>query len=507
MTETARRRARRLFVVAAACAALPTAPALAAPDQLSLIEDETFMLDRGPEVQAQTLDEAKALGADLIRANVIWARVAPSPTSTKKPKGFDGKKPESYGATLAMFDSLVAGAQARGMQVLLTPTGPIPAWASRCKGSVAARKVCKPDPKLYGDFVRALGARYPTVKYWSIWNEPNLGSWLSPQYEVVGGVAVQRSASLYRSLAKSAISSLRATGHRTTTDQIWLGETAPLGDDPSGCSAQRSLRAPKSCAKKIKKTSPETFLRGVFCLSKSGGSLGGAEGKDQSCKGYKKLGINGYAHHPYTRGGSRPPLSKTNAGEITIGVASRLTKLLDQAGKRKRIPTKLPVHYTEHGWQTNPPGVNDIFAVTDAQQSEYINQSDWIAYNNKRVKTVAQYKIVDDVNIAAGFQMGLRLFNGGARKPAYDAYKLPLWVRDKGANLTVYGQVRPADAGAAGTVDVQNAPAGSSAFKTVASVPVTSANGTFTAEVPDTGGVWRLSWNGITSRQAEVASK
>ena len=79
MTETARRRARRLFVVAAACAALPTAPALAAPDQLSLIEDETFMLDRGPEVQAQTLDEAKALGADLIRANVIWARVRSFP--------------------------------------------------------------------------------------------------------------------------------------------------------------------------------------------------------------------------------------------------------------------------------------------------------------------------------------------------------------------------------------------------------------------------------------------
>ena len=77
---------------------------------------------------------------------------------------------------------------------------------------------------------------------------------------------------------------------------------------------------------------------------------------------------------------------------------------------------------------------------------------------------------------------------------------------NRGANLTVYGQVRPADAGAAGTVDIQNAPAGSSAFKTVATVPVTSANGIFTA-VPDTGGVWRLGWNGLTSRQAEVASK
>ena len=134
-------------------------------------------------------------------------------------------------------------------------------------------------------------------------------------------------------------------------------------------------------------------------------------------------------------------------------------------------------------------------------------QSDWIAYNNSRVKTVAQYKIVDDVNITAGFQMGLRLFSGGARKPSYDAYKLPIWVSKKGANVTVYGQVRPADAGAAGTVDVQNAATGSSAFKTVQSVPVTSTNGTFTVDLPDTGGVWRLSWNGITSRQAEVASK
>jgi hypothetical protein len=56
-------------------------------------------------------------------------------------------------------------------------------------------------------------------------------------------------------------------------------------------------------------------------------------------------------------------------------------------------------------------------------------------------------------------------------------------------------------------VEIQNAPTGSSAFKTVATVPVTTANGTFTAEVPDTGGVWRLAWNGLTSRQAEVASK
>jgi Cellulase (glycosyl hydrolase family 5) len=509
MTETRRRRARRLFAVGAlACAVLPAAPALAAPDQQSLIEDEKLMLESGPAVQASSLDEAKALGADVIRANVIWSRYAPSPTSTKKPKGFDGRNPAAYPAgVFGMLDSFIAGAQARGMSVVLTPTGPIPAWASGCKGSAKARSTCKPNAKLFGDFVRALGAKYPSVKAWSIWNEPNLRAWLTPQYEVSKGQAIQRSAYMYRQLARSAIAGLKASGHTTATDQIWLGETAPLGDDPSGCSAQRKLRAPSRCAKSITKTSPSTFLRGVFCLSTSGGSLRGTEGKDQHCSGYKRLAVNGYAHHPYTRGGSRPPLSKTNAGEITISTASRLTKLLDQAGRRKRIPARLPVHYTEHGWQTNPPGVHDAFAVTDAQQAEYINQSDWIAYNNSRVHTVAQYKIVDDESIATGFQMGLRLFSGGARKPSYDAYKLPLWVVGKGSNVTVYGQIRPADAGAAGNVEVQNATSAGGAYKTVATVPVTSANGIFTTSLPNSGGVWRLRWNGLTSRQAEVAAK
>ena len=115
------------------------------------------MLDRGPEVQAQTLDEAKALGADLIRANVIWARVRSfSDLHAGSRKASTPRSPTVLsGATLAMFDSLVAGAQARGMQVLLTPTGPIPAWASRCKGSVATAQGLQARPEA----VRRLRAR------------------------------------------------------------------------------------------------------------------------------------------------------------------------------------------------------------------------------------------------------------------------------------------------------------------------------------------------------------
>ena len=214
--------------------------------------------------------------------------------------------------------------------------------------------------------------------------------------------------------------------------------------------------------------------------------------------------MTGYAHHPYTRGGSRPPLSGTNSGEITIGTASRLTRLLDNAARAKRIPSRLPIHYTEHGWQTNPPDL--LFGVSNEQQAEYINQSDWVAYNNARVRTVAQYKLVDDQNVNSGFQMGLKLLNG-ARKPAYDAYKLPIWVSGSGASATVYGQLRPADNGTAQTVEIQRAASAGAAFQTVATAPVTSANGSFTAAVPNSGGIWRLRWNGLTSRQAQVAAK
>src|SRR6201999_46311 len=105
----------------------------------------------------------------------------------------------------AGLDGFVSGAQARGLTPLLTVTGPIPAWASRCKGSVKSRHVCKPDPQLFGQFVRAVGSRSPSVTMWSIWNEPNQGAWLSPQYAVSGSSAVLTSSSLYRSLASSAI--------------------------------------------------------------------------------------------------------------------------------------------------------------------------------------------------------------------------------------------------------------------------------------------------------------
>src|SRR4051794_41688732 len=112
MMETSLRRAGRALAVVVAGVLVCAAPAHASSTQLSVIEDEHQMLELGPAVQASALDDAVALGADVVRANVIWARYAPSPDSKKKPKGFDGKDPKPHPAP-APGDGPGPGAPAR----------------------------------------------------------------------------------------------------------------------------------------------------------------------------------------------------------------------------------------------------------------------------------------------------------------------------------------------------------------------------------------------------------
>jgi hypothetical protein len=494
--------ALRTALLVGALTLLLAAPAPASKTQESIFEDEHQLLELGPDVRNATLDDIDALGADTIRSLVLWSRIAPA--GSRRPNGFDGANPAAYpAAAWDTYDDLVRGASLRGLGLLLSPSTPIPAWASDCKRGVKA--TCKPDPKLYGDFVTALGKRYsgayadenqgggvlPRVTRWSIGNEPNQPGWLTPQYERKSGRLVASAAVRYRQLATSAIKALRASGHGA--DQILLGETAPIGRT-SGSLSRRPIP-------------PVEFLRKLFCLDSRGHRLAGAEGRAHSCSGFRRLGVTGFAHHPYQRGGSRPPDQLPQAvGEITISVPSRLTRLLTQAGRAARIPRSLPVYYTEYGFQTNPP--DRLSGVRVAVQPDYNDQSDWIAYRDSRLRSVAQYKLVDDFYDKlhpAGFQSGLR-FIDGSPKPAYDAYRLPIWVTKSGSNVRVYGQVRPAADSTPQDVKIQVRPEGG-AFATVQTVTVSSLKGHFLETLPARSGTWRLSWKGLVSREAKVARR
>ena len=202
------------FAVAAACAALPAAPALAAPDQLSLIEDETLMLEsrsggagpgarRGQGARRRCDPRQRDLG-----------EFAPSPTSKRKPKGFTGKDAAAYPAgTFAILDSFVAGAQARGMQVLLRRPGRFP--PGRRAAAARSRTGASASPIRSLRRVRARARqRYPTVKLWSIWNEPtSVRGWPAVRGGRLAGR--ERSANLYRALAGRRSPACAAPGTAT----------------------------------------------------------------------------------------------------------------------------------------------------------------------------------------------------------------------------------------------------------------------------------------------------
>jgi len=479
---------KKLLLIVIALCALAAAPAAhASKTQESIFQDDRALIFMGDAQRQAALDQMKALGATTIHSLVFWNSIAPDASSKTKPAGFDGSDPNAYPAgAFDQYDALVREAAARGLSLILSPVE-APAWAGRC-GSLSIRNHCRPDPAEYGAFVTALGRRYsgtfaglPRVSRWSFWNEPNQAGWLQPQQERKHGRNVPVAPALYRALFRAGAAALSASGHGK--DQILLADTAPLGQQ-TGPLGTRSL-------------TPTAFLQSLFCLDSRGRALRGSAAKDQSCSGrYAKLAATGMAHHPYNRGGSQPPLSRPGSGEITIANISRLSALLAQGARAHRISANLPIYFTEFGFQTNPP--DHTFGVSLAKQAAWINQSDYIAYRNPRVKSVAQYELFDEP-VLASFQTGLRFVNGSA-KPSLDAYRLPIWVTRHGSGVSVWGQVRPAG-DTHQQVTIQN---GNRAFKDVKTV-TTGANGYFVVNLPrEAGPRWRLSWNGFTSRIASV---
>jgi hypothetical protein len=466
-----------LCLLAATLACLAPAAAGASPTQESMFQDDHLLASSNATVQERTLKELESLGVDSIRSNFLWSAIAPEPNSKRRPR-FDATDPAAYPeAQIARFDRLVRGAAEHGIELQVTITGPIPAWASDCGGSLLRRRTCRPDPREFGRFATALAKRYdgtfgdlPRVSRWSIWNEPNQAGWLYPQYSRIAGAYRPEAARRYRDLAYAAIAALRENGHKG--DTIMLGETAPLG-------RYRGPWAKRNVA-------PVPFLRAVLCMTARGGRLGGREGKALGCGTFKQLMVTAAAHHPYNRAASGSPRQPVAAGDITMPTLGRLTRLLARARHLRRVPRRLPVYLTEFGIQTNPP--DRPSGVPLAQQARWINEVDWIAYQNPRIESVAQYVLSDERSIA-GSQTGLRFRNGRA-KPSYAAYRLPLWVVRRGGRTSLWGQVRDGGIGTRATVSYQARRGGG--WRTFRTVSIGNARGYFRLRTTRAAYRWRI---------------
>jgi hypothetical protein len=417
-----------------------TSQALASTSQESMFQDDRLLQNSDPAIQTKALDDLDAAGVKSIHTIILWSNLAPSPTKASVPSGVDLTDPAAYNLGYwTRVDHLVEGAQARGMQVLMSIAGPAPRWAETCKSFERShygkeKGTCRPSDKLYGQFVTAVAKRYggtgkdvagttiPRVKRFSIWNEPDLNSWISPQIKKFRGVKVSVGARIYRDLVYAGTKALRGNGHRS--DQILLGETAPIG--------QGTIR-----------TAPAVFYQTLFCVNAKGKKLRGSVAKNAGCKRrMTKLDVNGVAHHPYTKRAVQTPLARQRSTDITMANLGLLSKILKQGVRSKLLKASATgLYLTEYGVSSHPPAKTG-YGVSPGRQAEWINEFEYLSYKNRKVKTVTQFQLEDDTALKTkAFQTGLR-FSDGRNKPAYGAYLVPLFVQNKGAKFTVWGGVR-----------------------------------------------------------------
>jgi hypothetical protein len=525
----------RSIILALILGAVLAPAAQASSQQTSIMMDDDLLVYRDDKTAARALTQMKSLGVDTIRVTVLWKVVAESARPMKgeiaKLKGrakerarkqlrrFRAADPSTYPRqNWDRYDNLVKAANDRGIRVYFNITGPGPLWAQTTppKKLRSLLGSYKPKAGAYKQFVTAVGKRFsgtyrdenasrgvlPRVSFWTLWNEPNQGGWLSPQWETRGGQKIPASPALYRELYQFGYQGLVASGH--AGDTILLGETAPLGSDAK---TEKSPMRPKQ------------FLRELFCIQPNGQPYTGQAARLRDCSDFANRGplrATGYAHHPYTKNVS-PAIRDRNPDSVTMANINELGTLLDDiANRTHNLPTGLPLFMTEFGFETNPP--DPFSGIAPALQAKYNVLGEYQAYTNPRIMSQAQF-LLGDVpplrNRKKGskgywftYQSGLFYTAGslkGQAKPAAYSYAMPFMASPAGTDpvtatpfFNFWGQLRFLPNGTSDVVHIQWRPKDNSLGWADVGEPVAvDERGYYTATRTAplaTPGEWRAAW-------------
>ncbi|HUZ80675.1 MAG TPA: glycosyl hydrolase, partial [Gaiellaceae bacterium] len=206
---------------------------------------------------------------------------------------------------------------------------------------------------------------------WSVWNEPNLQLFLTPQFagkKIVGPAN-------YAKLFKAAYAGIKSGD---PWSKVAIGETSARGRDKPLKGVSASI-------------APGTFARLLAQV--------------------KGLKFDAWAHHPYPTSPNLPPMQKVRYPNVTL---STLPKF--QADLKTWFHRTVPIWITEYGHETKPAQPH---GVTYAQQAAYAKQALTYAKNDPDVQMFIWFVYRDSVGNP--WRSGLYSQNG-AQKPAFDAF-------------------------------------------------------------------------------------
>jgi len=297
------------------------------------------------------LNELSKLGVEVVRYTVRWDQVAP-----RRPQ--DARDPSDEAYDWAETDGVFRGLRRHGIDPVVTLFG-TPSWANGGRGP----NWVPSSSRSFASFAYAAGRRYPWIRYWTIWNEPNRPTFLRPTTPKA----------YVSTLLNPAYAELHSAIGRV---QVGGGVTAPRAGDGGG-------------------VAPVAWIRG----------MSSAHAK-----------LDAYAHHPYPGSpGSETPWGPkcVNCQTITMADLERLEREVRRAFGHK------PIWLTEYGYQTNPP--DRIFGVTLSKQAKYLTQAVAVARANPRIDLFLWFLLRDEQRLS-GWQSGLTTFEG-KRKPSFDAFR------------------------------------------------------------------------------------
>jgi len=358
-----------------------------------------------------------AAGATLVRLNVPWA--SSGPAGATKPAGFDPSNPADPAYDFASLDQQVRLAAANGLQPVISfDTAPL--WAqdqSPHPGSYGGYtgNSYKPDPQAVAQFAHALALRYggafaglPRVRYWQLWNEPNLTGFLSPQFENGKPFA----AVWFRGMLNAFATAVRGVH---SDNVVIAGGLAPIA-------------IPEAA------TAPLQFMRTLLCMS-------AGQNPKPTCS--DRSSLDAIALHPYTSGGPRHRAFEPD--NVVLGDLPEAKKLLDAAAAAGHIRSTIrpELWVTEFTWDTRPADPNPL-ATPIGLQSQWTAEALYRMWK-AGVTTVTWWLLRDLAWPQSPFQSGLYFRSGidiahDIAKPTLKAFRFPfVTFRQRGGRL-VWGR-------------------------------------------------------------------
>jgi hypothetical protein len=358
------------LIALALAAALSPSAALAKPRMLVGLQDDPTLRWRPDRRAAFALAQQAHVG--IVRTTVYWSRVA-----ERRPRNAANPFDRAY--RFSDLDEFVRNAGLHGMEVMLTIWG-TPKWANHGRGQNYA-------PARLADlrkFAQAVASRYsgrhpgyPFVRYYTVWNESNLGQFLSPQYNPRTRKPV--APKIYAGIYRAAHAGIKAGSPHAL---VGIGETSARGRD-------RYLGE-----KGVSETeSPGRFAH-LLSLQRP------------------RLKFDAWSHHPYPTTMRQRPTQSVRWPNVTLMQLPRFDDSLEDWFKRDSVP----IWITEYGYQTRPAKAG---GVTSAQQATYLRQALAYAAGDPDVDMFIWFILRDDPT--SDWKSGL-VSRSGAKKPAFAAF-------------------------------------------------------------------------------------